>query len=70
MNAIGLPPARHASSPETGAQDGVVGRIPRDQRPIAIDQPALARTAIADTLRNLDYLTHRSVPVHQPIPWI
>ena len=40
------------------------------RRAISIDQPGVARWAIAKALRDLDYLTHRSAPIHQPIPWL
>jgi hypothetical protein len=32
--------------------------------------PSITRPAIAAALRDLGYLTHRSVPIRQPIPWL
>ncbi len=41
-----------------------------DRQPHSIASPSITRPAIATTLRDLGYLTHRSVPIRQPIPWL
>lgn len=40
------------------------------KRPITIAEPSITRPAIAHALRELGYLTHRSVPIRQHIPWL
>lgn len=40
------------------------------RRRLDISSPSITRPAIASALRDLGYLTHRSVPIHQHIPWL
>jgi hypothetical protein len=39
-------------------------------RAITIAQPSITRPAIAHALRDQGYLTHRSVRIRYPIPWL
>ena len=50
--------------------DDLRQRAAHGRRTITIAQPSITRPAIADALRDLGYLTHRSVPIRQPIPWL
>ena len=50
--------------------DDLRQRATHGRRTITIAQPSITRPAIADALRDLGYLTHRSVPIRQPIPWL